>query len=413
VQPPVIETYVVWHPEDRIGEAIADQLVDHFHGTAFTGLVGGAMEIYVRSHGWRFPADAPRPIPVPSRPPPRGLGQALLTAVVPVIGTELAAAVQHRNGAWFDYLTELVKARNQHPERVGIFPLVTDPAAAHGTALADILGRFHGVGRGRSAPDEPVSERRCRDLAQGIAQFLGGLSGSSDGRLTVFISHTTKVGDDDEPGEMADLVAQVRAVVGQTRLNDFFSTNALRVGHDWSSELTAHAATSALLALRTDLYASRPWCQREMLVAKCAGMPVIMLDALGYGEERGSFLMDHVPRVHVRRDTEGWRAADIRRGLNLLVDECLKRALWRHQRRDRPDVEWWAPHAPEPATLLHWLHERLETGGLPTDRPVRIIHPDPPLGPDERLVLDQLTRFGGLEHPLDILTPRSLAARGG
>src|SRR5262249_19575608 len=153
---------------------------------------------------------------------------------------------------------------------------------------------------------EPVAERRCRDLAQGIAQFLGGLSGSADGRLTVFISHTTKVGDDDEPGEMADLLAQVRAIIGQTRLNDFFSTNPLRVGHDWSSELTEHAATSALLALRTDLYASRPWCQREMLVAKCAGMPVIMLDALGRGEERGSFLMDHVPRVHVHRDGGGW-----------------------------------------------------------------------------------------------------------
>src|SRR5262249_52775664 len=159
----------------------------------FTGLIGGAMEIYVRSRGWRFPLDAPRPIPVPDAPPPRGLGQALLTAVVPIIGTELAAAVQHSSGVWFDYLTDLVTARNDYPERVGIFPIVTDPTAAHGTVLADILGRFHGVGRGRSSPDEPVAERRCRDLAQGIAQFLGGLSGSADGRLTVFISHTTKV----------------------------------------------------------------------------------------------------------------------------------------------------------------------------------------------------------------------------
>ena len=61
-----------------------------------------------------------------------------------------------------------------------------------------------------------------------------------------------------------------------------------------------------LLAIRTDLYASRDWCQREMLIAKRAGMPVVIMDALGRGEERGSFLMDHVPRVPLRPSAAGW-----------------------------------------------------------------------------------------------------------
>ncbi len=418
MQPPVIETYVVWHPDDRVGEAVADELVEHFHGTAFSGLIGGVMEIYVRSQGWRSFDDAPRPIPVPTDPPPRGLGQALLTAVVPVMGNELAAAVQGRTGPWFDYLNTIVQARADSPDRVGIFPLVADAAAGSGTVLSGLLGRFHGIGRGQGAPGEPIAERRCRDLAQGIAQFLGGVAGTPGSRLTVFISHTTKIGED-EPDEPNDLVAQVRGVVSHTRLNDFFSTNALRVGHDWSNELADHAATSAFLAVRTDLYSSRPWCQKEMRIAKTAGMPVVVLDALNHGEERGSFLMDHVPRVHVHRDQSGWRDADIRRGLNLLVDECLKRALWRHYQQvvgeDRPELEidWWAPHAPEPTTLLAWFEEQRRAGRLDPDRPVRIIHPDPPLGTDELLVLEQLNQFGAMRHPLDVLTPRSLAARGG
>ncbi|MEY2933853.1 MAG: hypothetical protein RL033_4602 [Pseudomonadota bacterium] len=33
-------------------------------------------------------------------------------------------------------------------------------------------------------------------------------------------------------------------------------------------------------------------------------MPIVILDALGRGEPRGSFLLDHVPRIAVRRDVK-------------------------------------------------------------------------------------------------------------
>jgi hypothetical protein len=150
-----------------------------------------------------------------------------------------------------------------------------------------------------------------------------------------------------------------------------------------------------------------------MLLAKCAGMPVVVLDALAEGEERGSFLMDHVPRVPARRRGGVWVEGDIRQGVNQLVDECLKRTLWRRQcdlaaTRPELDIDWWAPHAPEPLTLAAWLAQRQDRSGT-----LRILHPDPPLGPDEKQVLDQIALIGGLDAPLDILTPRSLAARGG
>jgi hypothetical protein len=40
--PPVLEIYVVWHPDDAAGKTAADQIVAHFHGTLFSGLIGGA-----------------------------------------------------------------------------------------------------------------------------------------------------------------------------------------------------------------------------------------------------------------------------------------------------------------------------------------------------------------------------------
>ena len=47
--PPVLEIYVVWHTKDAEGQTIADTLLGHFRGTAFSGLIGGAVEVYVRS----------------------------------------------------------------------------------------------------------------------------------------------------------------------------------------------------------------------------------------------------------------------------------------------------------------------------------------------------------------------------
>ncbi len=54
--PPVLEIYAVWHPDDgpEGGREIAREFVNHFHGTLFSGLIGGAVEIYVRSEVWKI-----------------------------------------------------------------------------------------------------------------------------------------------------------------------------------------------------------------------------------------------------------------------------------------------------------------------------------------------------------------------
>ena len=409
--PPVLEVYVVWHPGDPGGVIAAEQIFQHFHGTLFSGLIGGAVEVYVRSVGWRTVDDAPRPIPLPSAPPPNGIAQAQITAVVPVLGNEFAAAVEAGLGPWRAYASEIAAARDAAPDRVGVFPLLVDRGATDGTELGRIFSRPQRIAAsGPSA--EPEGELRCRDLAQAIAQMAG-----AGERLTVFISHT-KHGAHGEEADIPALIERVRRIIGQTRLREFFDAHDLQAGCDWDEALRVQAATSALLALRTDLYAGREWCQREILIAKRHGMPIVILDALGRGEERGSFLMDHVPRVPVRHDGAAWQDADIRLGLNLLVDECLKRALWRRQAelargRTDLDVAWWAPHAPEPVTFAHWLAGERAAGRTADTGDLRVLHPDPPLGSAEREVLDQIAALGGLGGRLDPMTPRTLAARGG
>lgn len=414
--PPVLEIYVVWHPGDVRGQAICEELVRHFHGTVFSGLIGGAIEVYARSAGWRAQDDAPRPIPFTADGSAATGRPAQFVAVVPILGNEMANAVQQKGNEWQSYVRSLAAAQVAEPGSIGLFPYRLDNGATNGTILGEIFTQHYQCIAANTVREGDSDESmRCRDLTQAIAQLL---SQSPNERLTVFISHTKR----NSPGEAENvetLIATVRQIISETRLGDFFDANDLQPGRDWDAELRKKAQTSALLALRTDLYPSREWCQREVLIAKRAGMPVIIMDALGDAEERGSFLMDHVPRVPARMENGDWRKTDVYRALNLLADECLKRTLWQHQAELARgelsfDVAWWAPHAPEPITLAKWLVEARSAGKInPKSESLIVLHPDPPLGPEEKAVLQELLSLAGVQGGLDVMTPRLLAARGG
>lgn len=413
--PPILEIFVVWHPRDTTGAALAKTIFSHFmHGTTFSGVIGGGIHVSLRSAGWEGDGSAPRPVYADGSSTPNGIRPANFVVVVPLLGTELAASVEDRNSDWHRFMAAVRDAQAGMAERFGVFPYLLSRGATDGTELGQLLGGYQFIAAGEPDADgEDVSSMLCRDLTQGIAQLI---SPDELDRLTAFISHTKRHSYTE--GEDVDaLVGLVREVIGSTRLNDFFDANDLQPGRNWDAELRRKAGTSAMLAIRTDLYSSREWCQREVVTAKTHGMPVIMMDAIGYGEERGSFLMDHVPRIAVRKSEGRWQKRDVYRALNLLVDECLKRALWMRQKelaQERPelDVAWWAPHAPEPLTLSHWIDDYMqqETDG---EGDIRILHPDPPLGPQEREVLINYARSTRLERGIDIMTPRQLATRGG
>lgn len=405
--PPILEIFVVWHPQDADGRAVAEQFVEHFHGTAFSGLIGGAVEIYVRSEGWRDPHDAPLP---PAAALPYGIPSAALTAIVPVLGNGFAAAVQPGVGPWHEYAQGLIDLREASPGQVGIFPLQLSEGAVAGTMLGETFGALQRIGATSGNVAESTVETRCRDLAQGIAQLA-----NRQQRLKVFVSHT-KRSSEGEGERLDELIERVRYVIANTRLGEYFDASDLQPGQDWASDIERNARTSALLAVRSDLYASREWCQREIATAKRAGMPVVILDALTVGEHRGSFLMDHVARVPNRSGADDVSDGAIVGALNQLVDECLKRELWVRQRAVTDggasrNVAWWAPHAPEPLTLSSWLLER--RASLPAEGLIRVLHPDPPLGPVELDALEEIATLSGLQDRLDVLTPRGLAARGG
>lgn len=402
--PPVLEIHVVWHPDDEKARPIAEAMIDHYHGDQFSGLIGGAVEVFVRSAGWAGSGSVPRPIPLPDDAgPPR---PAAHVAVVVLLDLGLAAATKG-GGAWFDWLRRLRMEAEAKPDKVRLWGISLHEHAPASAGLKQLFGQWQLLAS-RDKTKDVDDTMRLRDLSQSLAQFLKG----DDKRLQVFISHSKHMDEATEDATKAFIEA-VRHEVQNTKLEEFFDSSSIQTGDDWSTELEENARTGAMLCLRTDSYAGREWCHREVATAKIHGVPVVAIDALIRGDGRGSFLLDHIPRVPALRAGQAWDRATIRNALLRLVDECLKRELWKRQQelagKKGAKVEWWAPHAPEPLTFAHWLQGRRKGGR----KPVVVLHPDPPLTDCERQAINAVADLAGIGGRLEILTPRTLSARAG
>lgn len=398
--PPILDVFVVWHPHDEVGAQVFERIQAHFHSEGYAGLAGGAVEVYARSVAWGGPDDLngpPRPLLL-SDDDDLSIQPAQFNAIVPVLGKGLRDAVQDNSG-WAQYIGDVAACADKTK---AVLPVPVPGVNLTDSNLQSLLGAVQRLPEGSVGIDGLLE----RSVAQSIAQLAAGLSDA----VKVFISHAKHFSsaETDLPGE--PVYEQVRSVIASTHLAEFFDAHDLLPGVDWAATLDEHAGTSALLMVRTDRYASRVWTQREVLMAKRHDVPIVGLIALTEGEARGSFLMDHVPTVPLAFDDI---PASIAAGLNRLVDEVLKRALWVAQSRYIRDegFDWTPVHAPEPVTAVEWLRKHRTAD--PSDDHLWIIHPDPPLGPAERAVVDDLCTLAGFESRIDIMTPRTFAARGG
>ncbi|MBX3099583.1 MAG: toll/interleukin-1 receptor domain-containing protein [Salinibacterium sp.] len=400
--PPILDVFVVWHPDDRTGAERFADLNEHFHSPAFSGLAGGAVEVYARSEPWVPGTSAPRPLGIDA-PLGNGLPPAQFNAIVPIIDTNLARAVADASDGWGAYIHEI--AALNHRDGVGVYPLVADGFNWANTVVNGILGE------GQTLPTQVNLDSGLfgRELAQAITQHIQ-LEAGLPTRLKVFVSHTKHRSTEEAARSGPAIFESVREHIAQTHLTTFFDAQDIQPGEDWEQTLEGGAASSALLMVRTDVYAGRDWTQREVRTAKRSGMPVVCMYALTAGEERGSFLMDHVPSVVCDLTDPD---PGIEMALNRLVDEALKNTLWREQTSylSEDGFDWLPAQSPEPTTLAPWLAEHQEK--QPDDDHIWVIHPDPPLGPAERGVLLQLCALAGYDVDVDIFTPRTFAARGG
>jgi len=216
--------------------------------------------------------------------------------------------------------------------------------------------------------------------------------GTSPPKMRLFISHAKL------DGEKTALLLR-DYIHKNLALDTFFDAIDIAAGFSFENEINAGIDTAAFAVVHTDAYASRVWCQHEVIRAKRHGRPIVVVHAIEEGEARSFPYIGNVPTIR-------WRAEDpprVEAVVGLVLREVLRTEYFQQHFDDLkklfdvPATVRALPRAPE---LLTCLALRADKNKVPY-----FVYPDPPLAKQE---LDLLTE---LDPNLRLTTPTLLFAK--
>ena len=207
------------------------------------------------------------------------------------------------------------------------------------------------------------------EIVLSIARVLGG--NRSAARL--FVSHSKR--DLDATRNAAQSIHE--HVVTDTTGRAFFDVVELESGKPLVEQIDDAASRGLLIAIRSDSYSSRTWCQRELLTAKKHGLPTLTVEVLQQGEPRASPYGGN-GRSIVWNDN----AAQV---VSLAMVEWVKAANFRAvvaQITEQADLPAETVSLARPPELLD-----MAQGLLSATQSQLVLHPDPELSVFERNIL--------------------------
>ena len=116
---------------------------------------------------------------------------------------------------------------------------------------------------------------------------------STDSALKIFLSHAK----DEKYGVI--LAKQLKKVIDDSPLKRFFDSNDIAPGYRFDDEIINNIKESSIIAINTDIYSSRYWCQREIQTAKEYERPIVEVDLIDKAMDRKFPFASNVPVVRV------------------------------------------------------------------------------------------------------------------
>ena len=357
--------HVVWHPQCSAAPAIAEELRRHFASDRYNDIAGGAgVTVLFRD------VDAPDS----DAPPAIDWTDGEIVAVVVLL--DHASATDSRRSL---YLKGIAEQADERGFATRVFPVALEARALESGLEVQAL-RWDRWPEGGEAGRR--IDRLIRELTDHFIRMLRlWLSDQPDHTndelhdymkdIQVFLSHSKH----DEHGE-----AVAKAIRGwfheHSTLASFLDVDDMTAGVRFDAVIEDAIRHGVLVAIYTDSYSSREWCRREAILAKRHGVPMLVVDCLQDKDDRAFPYLWNVPVVRMGVDQPD-RAGQV---ASALLDEVFKDYLWQqrtaHHRRAAPRTVFTS-RPPELATAAAFAD-------VPSDGESVIVHPDPPLGLEER-----------------------------
>ena len=148
------------------------------------------------------------------------------------------------------------------------------------------------------------------------------LESGIDSSIRLFLSHAKK-GDTGLKHAKA-----IKKFIDNSNMQGFFDVNDISSGFKFDEEIEKHIKRSTLIAIESDAYSTRYWCQREILTAKREKRPIILVNSLEEYEDRVFPAASNIPCVHIT--AEPLNDKDI---LRILIAALLETIRFEHARK--------------------------------------------------------------------------------
>ncbi len=379
-----LRLYVLWSPTAQ-GPAAAGARLAHAFGERLDAVgmvrdgIGFRIPVRQRSVPWQAALD-------PVTPRKINLADSRSNIIVAVYDDVMSA-----RPAWTQYLNDIQTAAAQRGGRDLLILLLMTSDNAPPNAWADIQAirtPQPAAGAPGVDPDWPGWLRRVmlnilgRAIDQGVATPDGNPK-----KIRVFLSHAKADGED-----AALLIEGFRRVKPDERINCidmFFDSSDTLAGARYDDQFRSAIEQGVFLALVTDAYHTRRWCQWELLLAKERQRPIVIWDRSQKGILRSFPYFGNVPVVRARdvHSNEPPEDAEIEALLLTLLLEALRIQVWKDYAGERIAARMAADgpgkvalFARPPELTDIAFHRRAKYAPV-------IVYPDPPIGQDERALL--------------------------
>ena len=356
--------HVVWHPQCAAAPAIAEELRRHFASDRYHDVAGGTgVTVLLRKAVG----------PDSDEPPAIGWADGEIVAVVALLDRATT------DGRWALYPQNIAAQADERGFATRVFPVALEAGTLAGgldvQALRWCDWPEDGEARGRT-------DRLIRELTDQFSRMLRHwLSSQPDHaddelrryreNIQVFLSHSKH----DEHGQPV-----AKAIRGwfhdHTPLASFLDVEDMTPGVRFDATIEDAIRHGVLLAIYTDSYSSREWCRQEAILAKRHGVPMLVVDCLQDKDDRAFPYLWNVPVVRM----DAGRPERAGQVASALLDEVFKDYLWQQRTAQyRLAASWtvFTSRPPELATAAAFADK-------PSDEESVIVHPDPPLGLEER-----------------------------
>ncbi|MBC2696753.1 MAG: TIR domain-containing protein [ANME-2 cluster archaeon] len=193
------------------------------------------------------------------------------------------------NGDWVEYIKKLPES-----DKIHIIPIALDNYAFN------VGGRLQGKNFIRTYEYEELYTNYLIFISVAHEIYRLILNESFNimrpgkyNALKIFLSHAK----DGKQG--IKLAKALKNFIDNSSMRNFFDATDIAPGYQFDNEIIDHIKESTIIAIHSDPYSSRYWCQREILCAKENHRPIVAVDCLEEFEDRRFPHAANIPGVHV------------------------------------------------------------------------------------------------------------------